>query len=57
MEVIERDNLVHQLFKNVKSFLRPILYNGSSQTNHDLDSTKTYGPIYSITKNKKIVEV
>ena len=55
MEVIERDNLVHGLFKSVKSFLRPIVYNGSSETNQDLDRTKIYEPTYSITKNKKII--
>ena len=46
MEVIERDNLVHELFKNVRSFLRPIFYNGSSETKQNLDRTKTFERIY-----------
>jgi hypothetical protein len=57
MEVIERDNLVYRLTKSVRSFLRPIFYNGSSQTNHNLDGTKTFEPIYSKTKNKEIIVV
>lgn len=57
MEIIETDNLVHELFKNVKSFLRPIFYNGSSQTNQNLNRTKTFELIYSKTKNKEMTVV
>jgi hypothetical protein len=58
MEIIERNNLVRGLIKNVKSFLRPIFYNGSSQTNQDLvDRTKTFKPVYSKTKNIEIIEI
>lgn len=56
MEKREKDGPLYRIFKGFKSFIRPIVYNGSSETEQVNVQHKLYKPFYS-KSDPKVIEI
>lgn len=54
MSITGKNSLVQEIIKKLKSFVRPIIYNGSSATAQDENRLNIYESIYSKSKSNEM---